>query len=397
MASDGFTARWTDKNTMIFVTLMVEEVKKGNRRTCTFSKKEWKGMKDEFYKQTGLVYTLPQLKNKMNKLRNEYSSFKKLLSISGFGWNPVLKTATTEDASLWDVHVKENSQWEKFRRMAFRIGSKYQEDEHVLNDELFAPDPVETPNPVLHRQDRTPNAKRRRRSGNADYSMACQAMHDLVKLRQNQYDNNIANSATAKVNEDPYSIEVAMDVLNDMVGLEDEEYSKAAKHVVESQAWRVAFIKALPERRAILMAGAPHIDEESIDEDIDISNFFIIISNNSIHTKEPIRDSRLTGAEWVLELRFGHSDRIYEAFRMERFVFNKLCTLMIQKGWNVCERFQRSGQTISKYFSKVLTAMLQLAHEIIKPPPLDMVPMEIRDNPKHFPYFKVGIPSSPTR
>ncbi|KAI9123981.1 hypothetical protein K1719_005281 [Acacia pycnantha] len=90
-------------------------------------------------------------------------------------------------------------------------------------------------------------------SGNADYAMACQAMHDLVKIRQNQYDNNIANSATAKVNEDPYSIEVAMDVLNDMVGLEDEEYSKATKHVVESQAWRVAFIKALPERRALLI------------------------------------------------------------------------------------------------------------------------------------------------
>ncbi|KAI9074870.1 hypothetical protein K1719_043178 [Acacia pycnantha] len=35
--------------------------------------------------------------------------------------------------------------------------------------------------------------------------------------------------------------------------------------------------------------------------------------------------------------------------------------------------------------------MLQLAHEIIKPPPLDMVPMEIRDNPKHFPYFKVSF------
>ncbi|KAI9117843.1 hypothetical protein K1719_011258 [Acacia pycnantha] len=265
---------------------------------------------------------------------------------------------------------------------------EYQEDEHLLNDELFASDPVETPNPVLHRQDRTPNVKRRRRSGNADVSMACQAIHDLVKIRQNQCDNNFANSATAKVNEDPYSIEVAMDVLNDMVGLEDED---------------------------ILMAGAPHFDDESIDEDLAMSNFFIIISNNSIHTKEPIRDSRLTGAEWVLELRFGHSDRIYEAFRMERFVFNKLCTLMIQKGWladsryvsvdeqlgiflylighgssnrNVCERFQRSGQTISKYFRKVLTTMLQLAHEIIKPPPLDMVPMEIRDNPKHFPYFK---------
>ncbi|KAI9086582.1 hypothetical protein K1719_031443 [Acacia pycnantha] len=300
MASEGFTARWTDKNTIIFVTLMVEEVKKGNRRTCTFSKKTWKGMKDEFYKQTGLVYTLPQLKNKMNKLRTEYSSFKKLLSISGFGWNPVLKTATTEDASLWDVHVKDNSQWEKFRKNGLPYWEQlvdifgdvyasgdggagnaeahllsdgdgdnndspvettspilhrqeYQEDEHLLNDELFASDHVETPNPVLHRQDRTPNAKRRRRSGNADVSMACQAIHDLVKIRQNQCDNNFANSATAKVNEDPYSIEVAMDVLNDMVGLEDEEYNKAARHVVESQAWRVAFIKALPERRALLI------------------------------------------------------------------------------------------------------------------------------------------------
>ncbi|KAI9086886.1 hypothetical protein K1719_031047 [Acacia pycnantha] len=209
----------------------------------------------------------------MNKLRSEYSSFKKLLSITGFGWNPVLKTATTEDASLWDVHVKDNSQWEKFRKsglpyweqlvdifgdvyasgdeawemlrhtnfqmemviiMAVLLRrptpyyrQEYQEDEHVLNDELFAPDPVETPNPVLHRQDRTPNAKRRRRSGNADYAMACQAMHDLVKIRQNQYDNNIANSLFAKVNEDPYSIEVAMDALNDMVGLEDEEYKEA--------------------------------------------------------------------------------------------------------------------------------------------------------------------------
>ncbi|KAI9122742.1 hypothetical protein K1719_006582 [Acacia pycnantha] len=35
--------------------------------------------------------------------------------------------------------------------------------------------------------------------------------------------------------------------------------------------------------------------------------------------------------------------------------------------------------------------MRQLAHEIIKPPPLDMVPKEIRDNPKHFPYFKDRI------
>ncbi|XP_061361353.1 uncharacterized protein LOC133305221 [Gastrolobium bilobum] len=236
----------------------------------------------------------------MNKLRQEYSSFKKLLSISSFGWNTVLKTATTEDASLWDVHIKENPQWDKFRKNGLpyweelveifgdvyasgdnAIGNaevhqisdgdgdnidsvvetpspvlhrqEYKEDEHMLNEDLFASDPIETPSPAQHRQDRAPNAKRKRGSKNTDIAMTCQAIQDLVKIRQNQCHHNYANSATAKVNEDPYSVEATMDVLNDMVGLENEVYRKAVDRVVESKAWRVAFIKAPPERRASLL------------------------------------------------------------------------------------------------------------------------------------------------
>ncbi|XP_061375020.1 uncharacterized protein LOC133317200 [Gastrolobium bilobum] len=107
----------------------------------------------------------------------------------------------------------------------------------------------------------------------------------------------------------------------------------------------------------------PHTGDKSIDEDLVISNLLNITINNSIYTKEPIRDSSLTGN--VLYL-IGHSS----------------------SNRNVSERFQRSGQTISKYFNKVLKAMLQLAREIIKPPPLDMVPKEIKDNPKHILYLK---------
>ncbi|KAI9109028.1 hypothetical protein K1719_019983 [Acacia pycnantha] len=208
MASEGFTTRWSDKNTIIFVTLMVEEVKKGNRTTSTFNKKAWQSMKEDFYKQTGLLYTLPQLRNKMNKLRTEYSSFKKLLSITGFGWNPVLKTATTEDASLWDIHVKSGlPYWEQLVDI---FGDVYASGDGGV--------------------------------GNAELRLEKTNVTIILLMR-----------SIAKVNEDPYSMEVAMDVLNDMVGLEDEEYSKAARHVVESQAWRVAFIKALPERRALLI------------------------------------------------------------------------------------------------------------------------------------------------
>ncbi|KAI9079432.1 hypothetical protein K1719_038621 [Acacia pycnantha] len=209
----------------------------------------------------------------MNKLREEYSSFKKLLSISGFGLNTILKTATTENVSLWDemsilsgdngvgnVEVNQISDGdcdsidnpiEMTSPVLHR--QEYKEDEHMLNEDLFASDPVETPSLVLHRQDRIPNAKRRICSGNKDLAMACQAIQDLVKIRQNQCHHNFANFATAKVNEDPYSIEATMDVLNDMVGLKNQVYSKVVDQMVESQAWRVAFIKAPPERRASLI------------------------------------------------------------------------------------------------------------------------------------------------
>jgi len=142
----------------------------------------------------------------------------------------------------------------------------------------------------------------------------------------------------------------------------------------------------------------------------------LVAMDMSVHTKEPIRDSNLSGPEWMRELICGHSDRIYEAFRMERHVFLNLCDLMRIRGWlkdsryvrideqvgiflslvghnnstrDLCERFQRSGHTISTYFNLVLKAVLKLAKEIIKSPSFDVVPPEILMNPNHARYFKV--------
>lgn len=166
------------------------------------------------------------------------------------------------------------------------------------------------------------------------------------------------------------------------------------------------------------VTSAQSVQEEFDDFDIDIviAWLCLVVMDMSMHTREPIRDSILSGPEWVKEVLCGHSDRVYEAFRMERHVFLNLCGLMIERGWlkdsrfirvdeqvaiflsmiyhknsnrNLCERFQRSGQTISKYFTKVLNAVLKLAKEIIVPPSFDVVPEEILMNPQHEPYFKV--------
>ncbi|KAL3720411.1 hypothetical protein ACJRO7_005259 [Eucalyptus globulus] len=161
---------------------------------------------------------------------------------------------------------------------------------------------------------------------------------------------------------------------------------------------------------------------QSVDQILDDGNLDLLIGwlclvamDMSVHTKEPIRDRNLSGPEWMRELICGHSDRIYEAFRMERHVFLNLCDLMRIRGWlkdsryvrideqvgiflslvghnnstrDLCERFQRSRHTISTYFNLVLKAVLKLAKEIIKSPSFDVVPPKILMNPNHARYFK---------
>ncbi|XP_056159720.1 uncharacterized protein LOC115667555 [Syzygium oleosum] len=158
--------------------------------------------------------------------------------------------------------------------------------------------------------------------------------------------------------------------------------------------------------------------EQYLDEfDIDlIIGWLCTFSMDTfVHLREPIRDSKLSGPEWVREIVYGHSDRIYEAFRMERHVFLNLCDLMRARGWlkdsqyvrtdeqvgiflslvghknsirDLCERFQHSEETISKYFTIVLKAVMKLAKEVIKPPSFDIVPEEILMDPNHKLYFK---------
>ena len=76
-------------------------------------------------------------------------------------------------------------------------------------------------------------------------------------------------------------------------------------------------------------------DEQLLDDDdvyILIGWLCIIAEDMSMHMREPIRDNKLSGPEWIREIVYGHSDRCYEAFRMERHVFLNLCELMRAKG-----------------------------------------------------------------
>jgi hypothetical protein len=54
----------------------------------------------------------------------------------------------------------------------------------------------------------------------------------------------------------------------------------------------------------------------------------------------------------------------------------------------VQDRFQHSGDTISRVFNRVLNAIVQLHPEVVKQPSNDIVPPRIRNDSKMYPYFK---------
>eukprot|EP00256_Glycine_max_P067873 XP_025982468.1 uncharacterized protein LOC102662637 [Glycine max] len=143
-----------------------------------------------------------------------------------------------------------------------------------------------------------------------------------------------------------------------------------------------------------------------------VTNYFM-----NYVVKNPCRDSSMTGHRWVSEILNGHPIRCYQMFRMKKLVFLELCDILetkynLKKTRNVSiyeqvglflymlsqpgfvrnceERFQHSGETISRHFHSVLEAVCMFAKDIIKhvDPLFRDTPYEILKDVRYRPYFR---------
>ena len=132
--------------------------------------------------------------------------------------------------------------------------------------------------------------------------------------------------------------------------------------------------------------------------------------------KKPMHTSSLTGAAYVQEILNGHESLCRRHFRMEAYIFHALVEKLRENeiledstivsleekvaiflyavaknasNETLQDRFQHSGQTISRHFGDVLEAITKLASIYIRPPSLRPHPSLRRS---HFhPYFNVSI------
>ncbi|KAI0494201.1 hypothetical protein KFK09_024332 [Dendrobium nobile] len=135
--------------------------------------------------------------------------------------------------------------------------------------------------------------------------------------------------------------------------------------------------------------------------------------------KTPCMTSLYRGDSWIGELLQGHPTRFHNMFRMSQTIFVYLLydlenahglhgssrttarevlaiTLYIlshnESIRSTCERFQHSTETISRYFSFGLEALVKLSSSVIKPidPSFENIPRKILYDNRYMPYFKVN-------
>ncbi|XP_042519283.1 auxin-induced protein AUX28-like [Macadamia integrifolia] len=94
---------------------MIDNVRNGQKSNSTFSKVGWNNIKAGLEATFQRPFRKEQLCNKMNKLRGDYNSFRRLLETTGFGWDSNTRTATAAD-SVWENAIKANPNWTEFRK-----------------------------------------------------------------------------------------------------------------------------------------------------------------------------------------------------------------------------------------------------------------------------------------
>ena len=90
---------WNNENTRIVCKLFAEQVERGNRpSTYHLNALGYAEVEKGFKDRTSLDISKSQLKNKLDKLKEDYKAWKKLLmKETGTGWDPVKRKFATDD------------------------------------------------------------------------------------------------------------------------------------------------------------------------------------------------------------------------------------------------------------------------------------------------------------
>lgn len=145
---------WSPMMDRVFVELMLDQVRKGNKAGRTFTRQAWGDMAESFNNRFGCHYGKVVLKNRFNVLSRHYSSINELLGKEGFSWDKTQHKVVAND-HVWQKCIRVNHKFRLYRikSMPFYSGMcivcrdeapadcKSNHERKSYGSKNFAPDP----------------------------------------------------------------------------------------------------------------------------------------------------------------------------------------------------------------------------------------------------------------
>ncbi|PVH61543.1 hypothetical protein PAHAL_3G057500 [Panicum hallii] len=117
-------AEWNDERTRIICELFVEQVHAGNRPNTHLNNIGYRTVAAKFQQRTQLLYTKLQLKNKWDKFKSDYITWKKLLVVgAGLPWDAARGTFVADD-EWWKKTNKELPGARRYRNLGLQHEDK---------------------------------------------------------------------------------------------------------------------------------------------------------------------------------------------------------------------------------------------------------------------------------
>ncbi|CAK8571283.1 unnamed protein product [Lathyrus sativus] len=105
---------WSPMMDRVFIELMLDQVRKGNKVGRTFTRQTWGDMAESFNDRFGCHYGKVVLKNRFNVLRRHYSSINALLGKEGLSWDKTQHKVVADDQT-WQKCIRVNHKFRLYR------------------------------------------------------------------------------------------------------------------------------------------------------------------------------------------------------------------------------------------------------------------------------------------
>ncbi|XP_030481628.2 L10-interacting MYB domain-containing protein [Cannabis sativa] len=111
---ESLRANWTPSQDTYFITLLMEQVRKGNKTAHGFKKQSWADMIVLFNSKFGFHYDTDVLRNRYKRLRKQYNEMKSLVNQTGFKWDDSMHMVRADDKG-WSEYIKANPEMQPYR------------------------------------------------------------------------------------------------------------------------------------------------------------------------------------------------------------------------------------------------------------------------------------------